>query len=93
LARNPLNAVEVRIYGAEAELTGNVVPLRGFMGRLNLARSLTDLARRHRRLGDGTFYLIEGIWPPGKISLDLSQPYFESMTAAVEQTRLERRRR
>ena len=92
MARTPITAEEVRIYGAEAELTGNVVPLRGFKGRPNLARSLTDLARRHRRLGDGIFYLVDGSWPAGKTSLDLSQPYFESMTAAVEQTRLERRR-
>lgn len=82
---------EIMIFDSVAEPTGNTSPVRGFRGRPNLARSMTDLARRHRALGDGIFYLAEGHWPAGKKALDLKQPLWDSMTQAVELTHARRR--
>ena len=82
---------EITIFDSVAERTGNTSPMRGFRGRPNLARSMTDLARRHRTLGDGIFYLAEGQWPTGANALDLKQPIWDSMTHAVEITQARRR--
>jgi len=69
---------EIRIYEGIAERTGVSVDLKGSRHRPNVCRSLTDLNRKHKLIGDGNFYLNAGQWPEGESSvlLDKSKPIF-----------------
>jgi len=40
-------------------------------GRRSICRSLTDLAAKVRRLGDGYYYLSSSAWPEDQASVNL----------------------
>ena len=62
---------EIRVFEGVAERTGNTVDRKTIRGSKSLCRSLTDLTRTVRRLGDGYFYLPVMMWPEGQNQLEL----------------------
>ena len=66
---------EIRVYEGVAERTGNTVDRKTIRGSKSLCRSLTDLTRTVRRLGDGYFYLPVMMWPEGEKKLMLASTW------------------
>ena len=66
---------EIRVYDGIAERTGTQLDRKGVRGRPTLCRSITDLAARCRRLGDGYYYLAAKAWPEGEVSVTLNRPW------------------
>ncbi|HVS31691.1 MAG TPA: hypothetical protein VMS98_09565 [Thermoanaerobaculia bacterium] len=63
---------EIRVFEGVAERTGQVVDRKTVRGSAAVCRSLTDLTRAARRLGDGYFYLPVMMWPEGVTRLPLA---------------------
>jgi hypothetical protein len=63
---------EIRVYEGVAERTGMTVDRKSVRGRPSVCRSLTDLTRLVRRLGDGYYYLPSLMWPEGQTKLMLA---------------------
>jgi hypothetical protein len=66
---------EIRVYDGIAERTGTQLGRAGVRGRPTLCRSITDLASKCRRLGDGYYYLAAKAWPEGEVSVTLNRPW------------------
>jgi len=66
---------EIRVFEGIAERTGNIVDRDTIRGSKAMCRSLTELTRRARRMGDGTFYLPVALWPEGKTTLPMSETW------------------
>lgn len=62
---------EIHVYDSVAERTGNQVGRAGLRGRAGVCRSLSELASKSRRLGDGYYYLAASAWPSDKTSVNL----------------------
>ncbi|HEX8618701.1 MAG TPA: hypothetical protein VF911_14045 [Thermoanaerobaculia bacterium] len=62
---------EIHVFESVAERTGNRLERAGVRGRAGVCRSVTDLAAKFRRLGDGYYYLAASAWPEGTESLNL----------------------
>ena len=54
---------EIQVFDNVAERTGNRVERAGIRGRAGVCRSITELAAKCRRLGDGYYYLASTAWP------------------------------
>ena len=66
---------EIRVYGGVAERTGTVVDRDTIRGSAAMCRSVMELTRRARRMGDGTFYLPVSLWPEGTTQLPVSETW------------------
>ncbi|HEX9160739.1 MAG TPA: hypothetical protein VF980_03455 [Thermoanaerobaculia bacterium] len=66
---------EIRVYEGIAERTGTTVDRATIRGSSNLCRSVSELGRLARRLGDGYFYLPVSMWPEGVTQLRLSETW------------------
>jgi len=62
---------EVQVFDSVAERTGNLATRAAVRGRQGVCRSLTDLASKCRRLGDGYYYLASSAWPEEKSTVNL----------------------
>ena len=62
---------EIRVFDGVAERTGTRLDRNGVRGRRSICRSLTDLAAKVRRLGDGYYYLSSSAWPEDQASVNL----------------------
>ena len=62
---------EIRVFDGIAERTGTRLDRNGVRGRRSICRSLTDLAAKVRRLGDGYYYLSSSAWPEDQASVNL----------------------
>lgn len=67
--------LEIRVYDAIAECTGTVVDRETIRGSAMMCRSMMELTRLSRRLGDGTFYLPVALWPAGKKQIPLAETW------------------
>ena len=63
---------EIRVYEGVAERTGTTVDRKTVRGSESVCRSMTELARKARRMGDGYFYLTVPAWPEGQTRVELS---------------------
>jgi hypothetical protein len=70
---------EIHVFENKAERTGARVERAGIRGRAGVCRSLTELAQKFRRLGDGYYYLADEQWPADQTQVDLSRTW-ESMS-------------
>jgi hypothetical protein len=66
---------EIRIFDGVAERTGTRLDRAAVRGRRVVCRSLTDLAAKARRLGDGVYYLATTAWPEHEVSVVLSRTW------------------
>jgi hypothetical protein len=66
---------EIRVYDGVAERTGTTVDRETIRGSAAACRSVSELTRRVRRMGDGCFYLPVSMWPEGVTQLPLSQTW------------------
>lgn len=66
---------EIRVYEGIAERTGTTVDRQTVRGSAAVCRSLSELTRRVRRLGDGYFYLPVLLWPDGVKEIPLSETW------------------
>ena len=66
---------EIRVFEGIAERTGNTVDRKTIRGSAALCRSVMELTRNARRMGDGVFYLPVSMWPEGKTQLPLSETW------------------
>lgn len=66
---------EIRVYEGVAERTGNVVNRDTVRGSKAVCRSMTELTRRARRMGDGYFYLPVLMWPEGQTQIPISETW------------------
>jgi len=66
---------EIQVFDSIAERTGNRVERAGIRGRAGVCRSLSELASKSRRLGDGFYYLAAAAWPADTTSLKLSREW------------------
>jgi hypothetical protein len=63
---------EIIVYEGVAERTGNTVDRKTVRGSESVCRSMTELVRKARRMGDGYFYLSIPAWPEGQTKVELS---------------------
>ena len=66
---------EIRIYEGEAERTGNTVSRDSLRHTKSVCRSMTELARKVRRNGDGVFYLVSKAWPENAKTVNLLETW------------------
>lgn len=66
---------EIRVFEGVAERTGNTVDRQTIRQSNAACRSLAELTRRVRRMGDGTFYLPVSMWPEGVTQLPLAMTW------------------
>ena len=69
------NFEEIRVFDKVAERTGNQVNRSGVRGRAGVCRSLSELASKWRRLGDGYYYLAEAAWPADTPTVNLGRAW------------------
>ncbi len=62
---------EINVFEGVAERTGNTVDRKDVRGSKSVCQSVTELARKVRREGDGTFYRAANAWPENTTKLDL----------------------
>jgi hypothetical protein len=63
VARSNQRFDEIRVFEGVAERTGATLDKQILRGRIGVCRSLTELSRKVREQGDGTFYLPVPLWP------------------------------
>lgn len=63
---------EVQVYEGIAERTGITVDRATLRGSKNVCRSVAELTRKARIMGDGRFYLAGLVWPESETRLDLT---------------------
>ncbi len=63
---------EVQVYEGIAERTGITVDRATLRGSKSVCRSLAELTRKARSMGDGHFYLAGLVWPPDETRIDLT---------------------
>ncbi|HVT43800.1 MAG TPA: hypothetical protein VMT00_05370 [Thermoanaerobaculia bacterium] len=66
---------EIAVYEGIAERTGNTADRSAVAGRKGVCRSLSELGRKARRLGDGYYYLPALVWPEGVRKLALKDTW------------------
>ena len=66
---------EIRVYEGIAERTGMTVDRQAIRKSPTACRTLAELTRSSRRLGDGLFYLPVSLWPEGVTQLSLAQKW------------------
>jgi hypothetical protein len=66
---------EIRVFEGVAERTGTTVDRQTVRGSSFVCRSLSELTRRARRMGDGFFYLPVSMWPEDKTTIPLSETW------------------
>ena len=62
---------EVQVYESVGERTGNRVDRAAIRGRAGVCRSVTELAAKFRRMGDGYYYIASTAWPADTESVNL----------------------
>jgi len=62
---------EIKVFEGVAERTGTTVDRSLIRRSQNLCRSLSELTRKARRMGDGYFYLATLVWPENTTQLNL----------------------
>jgi len=62
---------EIRVFEGVAEPTGNTVDRNTVRGSNAVCRSMSDLMRKVRRVGDGYFYIPVLTWPEGVTRVEL----------------------
>jgi hypothetical protein len=62
---------EIRVLEGVAERTGVAVDRSVVRRSRGFCRSLNELTRKARQMGDGTFYLASLVWPKNKTELVL----------------------
>ena len=62
---------EIRVFEGVAEPTGNTVDRKTVRGSAAVCRSMSDLMRKVRRVGDGYFYIPVLVWPQGVTRVEL----------------------
>lgn len=62
---------EVQVFDGVAERTGVSIDCAGVRGHRGMCRSVTELAAKSRRLGDGYYYLASTAWPADEKSVHL----------------------
>ena len=63
--------IEVRVYEGVAERTGNTIGRDSVRRSKSVCQSMTELARKVRRDGDGLFYLPSSAWPEDTAQVNL----------------------
>jgi hypothetical protein len=66
---------EIRVYEDVAERTGAHVERSVVRRSEGYCRSLTELMRKARASGDGTFYLPADLWPTNAERVELRKPW------------------
>jgi hypothetical protein len=66
---------EVQVFNGVAERTGMSFDRDGVRGRQSICRSVTELAAKSRRLGDGFYYLASNAWPADTKSVNLTRAW------------------
>ncbi|HEX8254813.1 MAG TPA: hypothetical protein VF846_16835 [Thermoanaerobaculia bacterium] len=66
---------EVCVFESVAERTGNRLERAGLRGRAGVCRSITELASKFRRLGDGYYYVATSAWPEGAAEVNLARAW------------------
>ena len=66
---------EIRVFEGVAERTGTTVDRQTVRGSNAVCRSVSELTRRARRMGDGYFYLPVLMWPDGVKEIPLSETW------------------
>ena len=66
---------EIRVYAGVAERTGAHVEMNAVRRRSGCCVSVTDLIRKARASGDGTFYLPLDAWPADTERVELRKPW------------------
>ncbi len=61
----------MRVYEGIAERTGKTVDRSSVRGNKSICQSVSELTRKVRREGDGTFYLAAGAWPENTAKINL----------------------
>ena len=66
---------EVQVYEGVAERTGKTVDRNAVRGSKTVCKSLPELGRKARRMGDGHFYLAGLVWPDNEEKIDLTMTW------------------
>ncbi|HUP46408.1 MAG TPA: hypothetical protein VM779_12960 [Thermoanaerobaculia bacterium] len=66
---------EVQVYEGIAERTGVTVDRNTLRGSRNVCRSMSELTRKARRMGDGHFYVAGQVWPENETKIDLTMTW------------------
>ncbi len=66
---------EIRVYAGVAERTGVRCERSAVRRSVGCCGSLTDLIRKARASGDGTFYLPPHVWPADTERVELRKPW------------------
>jgi len=74
---------EIHVFDGTAERTGTKIELRGLKTGQRTCTSLTDLVRKYKLYGDGTFYLPVGLWPKGETAITLDNVKWMGFTRAT----------
>lgn len=67
--------VEITVYGGIAERTGAQVERDVVRRSAGCCRSVSELLRKARSQGDGTFYLPVDLWPADQQQLEMRKPW------------------
>ncbi|HEY0787752.1 MAG TPA: hypothetical protein VGE86_03850 [Thermoanaerobaculia bacterium] len=66
---------EIQVFEGVAERTGTTVDRATVRRSPSFCRSVSELTRKARRMGDGYFYLASLLWPEDTTKLDLTQTW------------------
>ena len=66
---------EIQVYEGIAERTGSTFDRNALRGSKTVCRSIAELTRKARAIGDGHFYLAGLVWPEGESRLDLTSTW------------------
>ena len=77
---------EIRVYAGVAERTGVQFERSAVRRSGGCCRSVTELVRKARDSGDGTFYLPLDIWPADRERVELQKPWvvFSSLSRTAK---------
>lgn len=66
---------EIQVFEGVAERTGTTIARSAIRRSPALCRSVSDLTRKARRMGDGYFYLSSMLWPENTTKLVVHEPW------------------
>jgi len=66
---------EIQVFAGVAERTGATFDKKEVRRSDRCCRSLTELMRKARASGDGTFYLPQNVWPAGTERVELRKEW------------------
>lgn len=75
MQRTNLYFDEVTVYEGIAERTGVTVDRAALRSSKSVCRSIPELTRKARSMGDGVFYLAGLVWPENETRLDLTMTW------------------